>query len=294
MLYVIIIFGILYQINLASSIFSASFSFDFLSIFFWFSCFFLLFFLSIVPFFYLFLLFSPLSAIRCHFLSNDFNRSPSIRLEWDSVTVLNYTLYFYDVCCNALLLLLFCTLSCFFAPDNRFDLNGCTSTQTVCFPGGVFLVFQTNFSTRSERFCSARNSSHYFTGCFPKISVGTGRSDLRWGLPAPTDSPHHSGRFYNPLHICRPDGLPCTKQPLFPRRKRSADQLCPRFPCTGNRRSSAEKWADHFLQPPAEAWDPGSLPGLRRSRKVFSRNDIIKDPARRAFLIYRKIQRSFL
>lgn len=53
--------------------------------------------------------------------------------------MLNYTLYFYDVCCNALLLLLFCTLSCFFAPDNRFDSNGCTSTQTVCFPGGFFL-----------------------------------------------------------------------------------------------------------------------------------------------------------
>ena len=79
--------------------------------------------------------------------------------------MLNYTLYFYDVFRNALLLLLFCTLSCFFAPDNRFDLNGCTSTQTVCFSGGVFLVFQINFSTRSERFCSARNSSHYFTGC---------------------------------------------------------------------------------------------------------------------------------
>ena len=63
---------------------------------------------------------------------------------------------------------------------------------------------------------------------------------------------------------------------FFPRRKRSADQLCPRFPCTGNWRSSAEKWADHFLQPPAEAWDPGSLPGLRRSRKVFLRNDIKK------------------
>lgn len=51
MLYVIIIFGILYQINLASSIFSASFSFDFLLIF----LFFLLLFLSIVPF----LLFRP-------------------------------------------------------------------------------------------------------------------------------------------------------------------------------------------------------------------------------------------
>ena len=100
MLYVIIIFGILYQINLASSIFSASFSFDFLLIFLFFSSAF-----SVYRSF--FLLFSPLSAIRCHFLSNDFNRSPSIRLEWDSVTVLNYTLYFYDVCCNALLLLLF-------------------------------------------------------------------------------------------------------------------------------------------------------------------------------------------
>lgn len=55
---------------------------------------------------------------------------------------------------------------------------------------------------------------------------------------------HTFGRFYNPLHICRPDGLPYTKWSFFPRRKRSADQLCPRFPCTGNWRSSAEKWAD--------------------------------------------------
>lgn len=172
MLYVIIIFEILYQINLASSIFSASFSFDFLLIFLFFSSAF-----SVYRSF--FLLFSPLSAIRCHFLSNDFNRSPSIRLEGDSVTVLNYTLYFYDVCCNALLLLLFCTLSCFFALDNRFDLNGCTSTQTVYFPGGVFLVFQINIPTRSERFCSARNSSHYLTGCFPKIPAGARRPDLR-------------------------------------------------------------------------------------------------------------------
>lgn len=70
----IIIFGILYQINLASSIFSASFSFDFLLIFLFFSSAF-----SVYRSF--FLLFSPLSAIRCHFLSNDFNRSPSIRLE---------------------------------------------------------------------------------------------------------------------------------------------------------------------------------------------------------------------
>ena len=282
MLYVIIIFGILYQINLASSIFSASFSFDFLLIFLFFSSAF-----SVYRSF--FLLFSPLSAIRCHFLSNDFNRSPSIRLEWDSVTVLNYTLYFYDVCCNALLLLLFCTLSCFFALDNRFDLNGCTSTQTVYFPGGVFLVFQINIPTRSERFCSARNSSHYLTGCFPKIPAGARRPDLRWSLPAPTDSPHHSGRFYNPLHICRPDGLPYTKWSFFPRRKRSADQLCPCFPCTGNRRNSAEKRADHFLQPSTEAWDPGSLPGLRRSRKVFLRNDIKKQEGCRTKKNFHKI-----
>ena len=109
------------------------------------------------------------------------------------------------------------------------------------------------------------------------VSQNTGWRSTTWftlKLPAPTDSPHHSGRFYNPLHICRPDGLPYTKWSFFPRRKRSADQLCPRFPCTGNWRSSAEKWADHFLQPPAKAWDPGSLPGLRRSRKVFLRNDI--------------------
>lgn len=85
--------------------------------------------------------------------------------------MLNYTLYFYDVCCNALLLLLFCTLSCFFALDNRFDLNGCTSTQTVYFPGGVFLVFQINIPTRSERFCSARNSSHYLTGVSQKYRL---------------------------------------------------------------------------------------------------------------------------
>ena len=166
--------NIIPKFNLASSIFSASFSFDF----FWFSCFFFCF--SVYRSF--FLLFSPLSAIRCHFLSNDFNRSPSIRLEWDSVTVLNYTLYFYDV---AVML-----SSCFyFVPyhvslrwTTAFDLNGCTSTQTVYFPGGVFLVFQINIPTQSERFCSARNSSHYLTGCFPKIPAWRSmRPDLRWG-----------------------------------------------------------------------------------------------------------------
>ena len=44
-----------------------------------------------------------------------------------------------------------------------------------------------------------------------------------------------------------------TPSDRFSTAERSADQLCPRFPCTGNWRSSAEKWADHFLQPPAEA-----------------------------------------
>lgn len=151
----------------------------------------------------------------------------------------------------------------------HFDANGMLSRR-------CFFVFQTNFSTRSERFCSARNPSHYLTGCFPKISAGAGRPDLRWGLPAPTDSPHDSWRFYNPLHVYRPDGLPCTKQPLFPRRKRSADQLCPRFPCTGIRRSFTEKRADYFLQPTAETGDPWSLPVLHRYRTVFPRNDIKK------------------
>ena len=107
------------------------------------------------------------------------NGEPVVLVGFGTFRQVNYTLYFYDVCCNALLLLLFCTLSCFFALDNRFDLNGCTSTQTVYFPGGVFLVFQINIPTRSERFCSARNSSHYLTGCFPKIPAGARRPDLR-------------------------------------------------------------------------------------------------------------------
>ena len=37
--------------------------------------------------------------------------------------------------------------------------------------GGVFLVFQINFSTQSEQFCSARNSSHYFTGFSQKCQL---------------------------------------------------------------------------------------------------------------------------
>lgn len=164
----------------------------------------------------------------------------------------------------------------------HFDANGMLSRR-------CFLVFQINIPTRSERCCSARNSSHYLTGCFPKIPAGARRPDLRWGLPAPTDSPHHSGRFYNPLHVYRPDGLPYTKWSFFPRRKRSADQLCPCFPCTGNRRNSAEKRADHFLQPSTEAWDPGSLPGLRRSRKVFLRNDIKKQEGCRTKKNFHKI-----
>ena len=94
----------------------------------------------------------------------------------------------------------------------HFDANGMLSRR-------CFLVFQINIPTRSERCCSARNSSHYLTGCFPKIPAGARRPDLRWGLPSPTDSPHHSGRFYNPLHVYRPDGLPYTKWSFFPRRK---------------------------------------------------------------------------
>ena len=53
-----------------------------------------------------------------------------------------------------------------------FDANGMLSRR-------CFLVFQINIPTRSERFCSARNSSHYLTGCFPKIPSGARRPDLR-------------------------------------------------------------------------------------------------------------------
>ena len=50
----------------------------------------------------------------------------------------------------------------------HFDANGMLSRR-------CFLVFQINIPTRSERCCSARNSSHYLTGCFPKIPAGARR-----------------------------------------------------------------------------------------------------------------------
>ena len=59
--YVIIIFGILYQINLASSIFSASFSFDFLLIFLFFSSAFSVY----RSFFYFFRPFLPYGVTFC-------------------------------------------------------------------------------------------------------------------------------------------------------------------------------------------------------------------------------------
>ena len=70
---------------------------------------------------------------------------------------------------------------------------------------------------------------------------------------------HRSGRFFNQVHVCRPDGMPCTNRPFFPQREGSADQFLPRCTCAGNRRGSAEKRTDRLLQPQAEKGNTGSF-----------------------------------
>lgn len=63
----------------------------------------------------------------------------------------------------------------------------------------------------------------------------------------------------NQVHVCRPDGMPCTNRPFFPQREGSADQFLLRCTCAGNRRGSAEKRTDRLLQPQAEKGNAGSF-----------------------------------
>ena len=183
MLYVIFIFGILYQIYLTSSI-----------------CLCLLFFrfsLSFLCFFYMEFTFLIFFEFWCRGVSLFVER---FYQKWGlSAWMKSYG------CAK----LQFVIVSCFPAPDNRFDVNGCTSTQTVSNSGGGNFVLRVDFSIEFQRSGSSRNSGHHHTGRLGTNPVSAGWSHLCGGLSAPADSAYRSGWLFNPVHICRPDGMSC-------------------------------------------------------------------------------------